>query len=46
LLYRVDTDTMDITVTRNVFENTPQGLIFIADGILPSGYRIFGNTVK
>ena len=46
LLYRVDTDTMDITVTRNVFENAPHGLIFSLSGVAPSGYRIFGNTVK
>ena len=46
LLYRVDTDTMDITVTRNVFENVPHGLVFSLSGTIPSGYRIFGNTVK
>lgn len=46
LLYRVDTDTVDITVTRNVFENVPNGLVFCLEEELPPGYRIFGNTVK
>ena len=48
LVYTTDTDTVDIVVTKNVFENAPRGLIFKSGGIdtLPAGYRIYGNTVK
>jgi len=48
LIYRMDTDTVDITVTGNTFENMPRGLVFNRGGVdkIPPGYRIYGNTVK
>ena len=48
LVYGMETDTVDITVTRNVFENAPLGLIYKRGGIgtLPSGYCIFDNVVR
>ena len=48
LIYRMDTDTVDITVTGNTFENMPRGLVFNSGGVdkIPPGYRIYGNTVK
>ena len=48
LVYRMTTDTIDITITRNVFENLSHGLIFVLDGVesLSQGYRIYGNEVK
>lgn len=48
LVYDLKTDTVDITVSGNTFENPSRGLIFVSGGVdsLPSGYRIFGNTVK
>ena len=44
----METDTVDITVTGNTFENMSRGLIFKLGGIdkIPQGYRIYGNTVK
>ena len=48
LLYRMETDTVDITVSGNVFENAPLGLIYVLGGrdALPAGYRILGNIEK
>ena len=48
LIYRMDTDTVDITVTGNTFENMPRGLVFNRGGVakIPPGYHIYGNTVK
>ena len=48
LVYAMDTDTVDIAVTRNVFENAPLGLIYRRGGIeaMPSGYRIYDNVVR
>ena len=48
LVYRMETDVVDITVRGNVFENMSHGLIFVLGGIdsLPSGYRICDNEVK
>ena len=48
LIYFMETDTVDISVTGNVFENAPRGIIYKLGGIgaLPSGYRIQGNQVR
>jgi hypothetical protein len=48
LLYRMETDTVDITVSGNVFENAPLGLIYVLGGrdALPAGYRIQDNIEK
>ncbi len=48
LIYFMETDTVDITVTGNTFENMSRGLIFKLGGIekIPPGYRIYGNTVR
>ena len=48
LVYYTETDTMDIVVSGNTFENAPRGLIFRSGGIdtLPPGYRIHDNTVR
>ena len=48
LVYSTETDTMDIDVSGNTFENAPRGLIFKRGGIdtLPPGYRIHDNTVR
>ena len=48
LIYRMDTDTIDIKVTGNTFENMPRGLIFNRGGVnkIPNGYRIYDNIVK
>ena len=47
LVYAMDTDTVDISVTGNVFENVgAYGLIYNKSGgldKLPKGYRIFNN---
>ena len=47
LLYRMETDTVDITVAGNVFENVPLGLIYKLGGIdtIPSGYQMHDNIV-
>lgn len=47
LVYFMETDTVDITVCGNRFENAPLGILYKSGGIdtLPSGYRIFGNEV-
>ena len=48
LIYFMETDTVDITVTGNTFENMSRGLIFNLGGAdkIPPGYRIYGNTIK
>lgn len=48
ILYRMETDTVDITVTGNVFEKPPLGLLYVMDGEdkLPPGYRVYDNTVR
>jgi hypothetical protein len=48
LVYRMETDTVDIEISGNTFENMPYGLIFALNGVenLPPGYRIDGNIVK
>ena len=48
LIYFMETDTVDISVTGNTFEKMSHGLIFKLGGIdkIPSGYRIYGNTVR
>lgn len=48
LVYYTETDTMDIDVSGNTFENAPRGLIFKRGGIdtLPPGYRIHDNAVR
>ena len=48
LIYSLETDTVDITVTGNTFENMSHGLIFKLGGVetIPPGYRIYGNAVK
>jgi len=47
LVYGMETDTVDITVTGNVFKNSRMGLIFVHGGLtaLNEGYRIRGNTI-
>jgi hypothetical protein len=48
LVYKMETDTVDVAVSGNIFENMPNGLIFVLDGkeSLSRGYRIFDNIVK
>lgn len=48
ILYRMETDTVDITVSGNVFEKPPLGLLYVMDGEdkLPPGYRVYDNTVR
>ena len=48
LVYTMETDTVDIEVTGNVFENVRRGLIYKSGGLgaLPSGYRVHDNVVR
>ena len=48
LIYFMETDTVDIIVTGNTFENMSRGLIFKLGGMdkIPPGYRIYGNTMR
>ena len=48
LVYRMETDTVDIDVSGNVFEKMPNGLMFVFGGAgkLSPGYRIHGNAVR
>lgn len=48
LVYRMETEVVDITIADNTFEKNPLGLIFVLDGVdtLPSGYRMLRNTIK
>ena len=48
LVYKMETDTVDVTVSGNSFENMPNGLLFVLNGndSLSKGYRIFDNIVK
>ena len=48
LVYAMGTDTVDITVTGNVFENAPYGVLYKRGGeeCLPAGFRMFSNTVR
>lgn len=41
LVYAMETDTVDIDVRGNVFEDAPRGLIYKSGGLetLPAGYR-------
>lgn len=46
LIYSMDTDTIDITVASNRFENVRYGLLYssAAGGKVPVGYRVFDNV--
>jgi len=48
LVYAMETDTVDIDVTGNTFENAPRGLIHKRGGIatMPAGYRVHDNIVR
>lgn len=51
LVYRMETDSVDIDVSGNVFEEAPHGLVYCNayDGkkpSLPGGYRIHDNVCK
>ena len=48
LVYFMETDTVDIDVSGNTFENALLGILHKRGGIdkMPSGYRIFDNIVK
>ena len=48
LAYHMETDTVDITVSDNVFEKVSGQLMFVLGGVesLDPGYRIFRNMVK
>lgn len=47
LMYFMETDTMDVEISGNVFECCPNGLIFKLGGLsqVPSGFRLHHNTV-
>ncbi len=47
LVYGMETDTVDLTVTGNTFTNSRLGLIYVSGGlgVLADGYSIRGNTV-
>ena len=47
LIYNLDTDTVDIDVTGNTFEEAPRGIIYKSGGLdkIPAGYRIHDNEV-
>ena len=48
LVYGMDTDTVDITVAGNTFEDAPYGLVFKSGGLdkMPAGYRIRDNVLR
>ena len=48
LVYKMETDTVDVTVSGNSFEGMPNGLMFVLNGkeSLSPGYRILDNIVK
>jgi len=48
LIYGMDTDTVDIDVTGNVFEDAPRGLVYQSGGAdkIPAGYRVYDNICK
>ena len=48
LVYSMETDTVDIDVSENTFENAPRGLIYKSGGLdtLPTGYRVHDNIVR
>ena len=48
LVYGMETDTVDITVSGNTFEDAPQGLLYKSGGLdkLPAGYRIRDNVLR
>jgi len=48
LIYGMDTDTIDIDVTGNTFEDAPWGLVYKSGGAdkIPAGYRVYGNVLK
>ena len=48
LVYSMETDTVDVDVSGNVFEDAPLGLIHKSGGRdkLPRGYRISGNVCR
>lgn len=48
LVYGMDTDTVDITVSGNTFEDAPWGLLYKSGGLdkLPAGYRIRDNVLR
>ncbi len=48
LIYSMETDTVDIDVSGNTFENAPRGLLFKSGGLdtMPPGYRIHDNVVR
>jgi len=47
LVYGMETDTVDLTVTGNTFKNSRMGMIFVSGGlgVLSDGYDIRGNTI-
>jgi len=48
LMYFMDTDTMDVDISGNVFEKNPNGVIYKLGGLdkLPKGYRVHDNIIK
>lgn len=48
LVYKMETDTVDIVVSGNSFESMPNGLMFVLGGMesLSPGYRISDNIIK
>ena len=48
LVYRMETDSVDIDVSGNVFEEAPHGLLHCRGGRekLPAGYRIEDNVLR
>lgn len=47
LMYFMDTDTMDVDVSGNTFENCPRGVLFKLGGLdqVPAGYRMHDNSI-
>lgn len=47
LMYFMDTDTVDVDISGNVFESCPNGLIYKLGGLdkLPAGYRVHDNVL-
>lgn len=48
LMYFMDTDTVDVDISGNVFENCPNGVIYKLGGLdkLPAGYRVHDNDLS
>ncbi len=47
-LYYMGTDTVDIDISGNTFEKSPNGVIFKLGGLdkVPAGYRVHDNVIK